>query len=196
MLADVVGGDVGVELADGGEGNVAHGGVAEFSGEDREAGGAGGIVGSRDDLGEDLGAETGYVRCLVAAVGASDDLPADDIEDADGNAALIAHGIVTRVLVQEAGQQPCAEIGAVGLVEEAAPGVGPESADAFAQNGVGVDAFRGQRGDAEEDEGGVVEGLTSGDLEVVLPARRMGTAPPETERKLGMKPRMRLGCWR
>ena len=41
VLADVVGGDVGIELADGGEDDVAHDGVAEFGGEDGEAGGAG-----------------------------------------------------------------------------------------------------------------------------------------------------------
>ncbi len=45
VFADVVGGDVGVELADGGEGDVAHGGVAEFGGEDAEVGCAGGVVG-------------------------------------------------------------------------------------------------------------------------------------------------------
>ena len=131
------------------------------------------VVVARDELGEDLAAEAGDVRGLVSAVGAGDGLAADDVEDADGDAVLVAEGVVAGVLVQEAGQQPGGEIGAVGLVEEAAPGVGVEAADAFAEGGVRIDAFGGERGDPEEDEGGVVEGLMGGDFEVVFPAGRM-----------------------
>ncbi len=39
---------------------------------------------------------------------------------------------------------------------------------------MGVDAFGGEGCDAEEDEGGVVEGLAGGDLEVIFPGRRRG----------------------
>ena len=126
-------GDVGVELSDGGEGDVAHGGVAEFGGEDAEVSRARGIVGARDDLGEDFGAEAGDVRCLVSTVGAGDDLAAQDVEDADGDAAFVAHGVVTGVFAQEAGHQPRAEIGAVGLIEEASPDIGPGCAGACSQ---------------------------------------------------------------
>lgn len=46
-----MGGDIGVELADGGEDDVAHGGVAELGSEDFEVAGAGGVVVAGDDLG-------------------------------------------------------------------------------------------------------------------------------------------------
>ena len=114
----------------------------------------------------------GDVGGLAAAVGAGDSLAADDVEGAVGDAVLAAaDGVVTGVLVQQAGQEPRADIGAVGLIQQAAPGIGVEAADAFAQDGVGVDAFGGDGGKSEEEEGGVVQGLVGGDFEVVLPAR-------------------------
>ena len=84
VLADVVGGDVGVELADGGEAYVSHDGVAELGGEDGEAGGSVGVIVLGDDLGEDLAAEVGEVGSLIAIVVACDGLAADDVEDALG----------------------------------------------------------------------------------------------------------------
>ena len=85
----------------------------------------------------------------------------------------VAERIVTSVLVEEARQQPRGEIGSVGLVEEAAPGVGVEAVDAFAENGMRVKTFSGEGGQAEEDEGRVVGSLVSGDLEVIVPAGGM-----------------------
>jgi|GEM_PF-6035832 len=62
MLADVVSGDVGVELTNGSEGDFAHDRVAELGGEDAEVSCAGWVVVTGDNLGEDLAAETGDVR--------------------------------------------------------------------------------------------------------------------------------------
>ncbi len=82
----------------------------------------------------------------------------------------LAEGVVAGVFAQGAGEDEGGEVGAVGLVEEAAPGVGVEAVDAFAEDGVRVEAFGGDGGEAEEEEGGGVEGLAGGDMEVVLPA--------------------------
>jgi hypothetical protein len=57
MLVDVVSGDVGVELANGGEGDVTHDRVAELGGKDAEVSCAGWIVVARDNLGENLPVE-------------------------------------------------------------------------------------------------------------------------------------------
>ena len=70
MLADVVSGDVGVELANGSEGDFAHDRVAELGGEDAEVSCTGRVVVAGDNLGEDLAAEAGDVRGLTVAVGA------------------------------------------------------------------------------------------------------------------------------
>ena len=169
VLLDVVRGDVGVELADGAEADVAHDGVAELRGKGAEVGGGGGIVAAADDLGEGLSAEAGDVGGVMAAVGAGDGLAADDVEDAGGHGVAMAEGIVAGVLVEQRGEQPGGEIGAVGLIEEAAPGVGPEAGDAFAEGGMRVQAFGGEGRKTEEEEGGVVKGLVGGDVEVVLP---------------------------
>ena len=173
MLADVVSGDVGVKLANGREGDLAHDRVAELGGEDAEVSCAGWVVVARDNLGKDLAAEAGDVRGLTAAVSAGYSLPADDVESAPDYGMTVAERIVTSVLVEEARQQPRGEIGSVGLVEEAAPGVGVEAVDAFAENGMGVKTFSGEGGQAEEDEGRVVGSLVSGDLKVIVPAGGM-----------------------
>src|SRR5580698_9348071 len=117
VRANVVRGDVGIKLADGGEGDVTHGGVGELRGENAEAGSSRRIVLAGDDLGEHLAAEAGDIRGLLATVGLGYSLPADDIEGTDGNAVASAHRIVARVLVQQAGKKPGGEIGAVCLVE-------------------------------------------------------------------------------
>jgi len=49
--------------------------------------------------------------------------------------------------VQEAGKEPRAEVGAVGLIEETAPEVGVKAVGAFAEGGMGVDAFGADGGD-------------------------------------------------
>ncbi len=174
MPADVVGGDVWVKLADGRKYDVAHDGVAELFGEDSEAGGVVGVVGLGDDLGEDLAAEVGDVRCLPTSVVACNGLAADDVEDAFGDGVAAAEWVETGVLMEEAGKEPGGEVGAVGFVDEAAPGVGVEAGDALAEGGVLVEAFGGDGGEAEEEEGGVVECLVGGDVEVVLPAGGRG----------------------
>lgn len=106
VLVDVMGGDVGVELADVGEDDVAHDGVAELFGECAEGGGTRGVVVAGDDLGEDLATEAGDVGGLRSAVGACDALAADDVELADGDAVAVAERVEAGVLVKEAGQQP------------------------------------------------------------------------------------------
>jgi hypothetical protein len=116
-------------------------------------------------LGEDLAAEGGDVRGLTAAVGAVHSLPTDD-------GMTVAKGIVAGVLMEEARQRPRGEIGPIGLVEEAAPGVGVEAVDAFAENGMRIKTFGGEGGQAEEDERRVVGSLMGGDLEVIVPAGR------------------------
>lgn len=52
-----------------------------------------------------------------------------------------AESVEAGVLVEDAGEEPRAEVGAVGLIEEAAPGVGVEAGNAFAQDWVGVNAL-------------------------------------------------------
>ena len=104
MLADVVSGDVGVEFANGSEGDFAHDRVAELGGEHAEVGCAGWIVIARDNLGKDLAAEASDVWGLIAAVGAGHSLPADDVESAPDDGMTVADGIVASVLVEEAGQ--------------------------------------------------------------------------------------------
>lgn len=173
MLADVVSGDVGVELANGREGDVAHDRVAELGGEDAKVGCAGWIVIARENLGKNLAAEARDVRGLTAAVGAGHSLAADDVERAPDDGMTVAESVVAGVLMEKAGQQPGGEIGSVGLVEEAAPGVGVEAVDTFAENGMGVKTFGGEGGQSEEDEGRVVGSLVGGDLEVVDPAGGM-----------------------
>jgi hypothetical protein len=170
VLADVVSSDVGVQLANGGEGDFAHDRVAELGGEDAEVSGAGRVVVAGDNLGEDLAAEAGDVRGLTTAVGAGHSLPADDVESAPDDCMTVAESIITGVLVEKARQQPRGEIGSVGLVEEAAPGVGVEAVDAFAEDRMGVKTFGSDGGQAEKDEGRVVGGLVGGDLEVIDPA--------------------------
>ena len=83
VLADVVSGDVGVELANGREGDFAHDRVAELGGEDAEVCCAWRVIVAGDNLGEDLAAESGDVRGPVSPVGAGHSLPADDVEDPD-----------------------------------------------------------------------------------------------------------------
>ena len=85
-----------------------------------------------------------------------------------------AEGVEAGVLMEEAGKEEGGEVGAVGLVDEAAPGVGVETGDSLAEGGVLVEAFGGDGGEAEEEEGGVVECLVGGDVEVVLPAGGRG----------------------
>ncbi len=68
---------------------------------------------------------------LTAAVGGGDSLPTDDVESASDYGMTVAEGIGMGVLMEEARQQPRGEIGSIGLVEEAAPGVGIEAVDAF-----------------------------------------------------------------
>jgi len=174
VLADVVSGDVGVELADVGEDDIAHDRVAKLFGEYAEVGGPCGVVGAGDDLGEDLAAETCDIGSLGSAVGACDGLATDDVELSHDNAVPLAERVEAGVFVEEAGEKPGGEIGAVGLIEEASPGVGVESADSFAESGMLIEAFGGERGETEKEEGGIIEGLMGGDGEVVLPARGMG----------------------
>jgi hypothetical protein len=85
----------------------------------------------------------------------------------------VAESVVAGVLMEKAGQQPRGEIGSIGLVEEATPGVGVEAVDAFAKNGMGVETFGSDGGQAEKDEGRVVGSLVGGDLEVIDPAGGM-----------------------
>ena len=106
VFVDVVGGDVGIELADVGEDDVAHDRVAELFGECAEAGGSRAVLGAADDLGEDLAAKAGDVGGLGSAVGARDGLTADDVEFAGGDAVAVAERVEAGVLVEEAGQQP------------------------------------------------------------------------------------------
>ena len=61
--------------------------------------------------------------------------------------------VETRVLVQEGRQQPRREIGVVALVEETAPRVGIKAAHAFAEAGMHVHAFGGQRGQTKKNKG-------------------------------------------
>jgi hypothetical protein len=170
VLADVVCGDVGVELANGGEGDFAHDRVTELGGEDAEVSCARWVVVARDNLGEDLAAEAGDVRGLTAAVGAGHSLPADDVESAPDDGMTVAESVIAGVPMEKAGQQPRGEIGSIGLVEEATPGVGVEAVDAFAKNGMGVKTFGSDGGQVEKDEGRVVGSLVGGDLEVIDPA--------------------------
>ncbi len=85
-----------------------------------------------------------------------------------------AEGVVAGVFAQEGGQQPGGEISVVGLIEEAAPGVGVEAAHPFAEGGMFVESFGGEGGETEKDEGGIIDGLVGGDGEVVFPAGRVG----------------------
>lgn len=173
VLADVVSSDVGVELANGGEDDVAHDRVAELGCEDAEVGCAGRVIVAGDDLREDLAAEACDVRGLAAAVGAGHSLPADDVEGAPDDGMPVAEGVVTGVLVEEAGEQPRGEVGSISLVEESAPGVCVEAVDTFAEDGMRVKTFSSEGGQAEKDEGRVVGGLVGGDLEVIDPAGEM-----------------------
>ena len=103
MLADVVSGDVGVKLANGREGDLAHDRVAELGGEDAEVSCTGRVVVAGDNLGEDLAAEAGYVRGLTAVVGAGHSLPADDVESPPDDGMTVAESIVAGVLAEKAG---------------------------------------------------------------------------------------------
>lgn len=80
MPADVVGGDIRVELTHRRKADVAHGGVAKLGGEDAEACGTGGAVGARDDLRKNLRAKSGDVRSLASSVGSSHGLSTDDVK--------------------------------------------------------------------------------------------------------------------
>ena len=104
VLADVVRGDVGVELANGGERDVTHDRIAELGSEDAKVGCTGRVIVSRDDLGEDLAAEAGYVRGLAAVVGAGHSLPADDVECAPHYGMTVAESVVAGVLMEKARQ--------------------------------------------------------------------------------------------
>jgi hypothetical protein len=174
VLADVVGGDIGVELADAGEDDVAHDRIAKLFGEYAEVGGPCGVVGARDDLGEELAAETCDIGSLGSAVGTCDGLSTDDVELSHDNAVPVAERVEAGVFVEEAGEKLGGEIGAVGLIDEASPGVGVEAADSFAEGGMLIEAFCAERGEAERHERGVIEGLMCGDGEVVLPTGGMG----------------------
>ena len=193
MLADVVSGDVGIELANGGEGDVAHDRVAELGGEDAEVSCAGRVVVARDNLGQDLAAEAGDVRGLITDVGAGHSLAADDVESAPNDGMTVAESVVAGVLMEKAGQQPRGEIGSIGLVEEAAPGVGVEAVDAFAEDGVGVKTFGSKGSQAEKDEGRVVGGLVGGYLEVVDPAGGMRRSAAGDGAKVGHEAKDALG---
>src|ERR1700722_10723939 len=152
VLADVMGGDVGVELADVGEDDIAHDREAELFCECAEVGGSCGVVGAGDDLGEDLAAKPGDIGSLGSAVGLCDDLATDDVELPLDNAVPVAERVEAGVFVEEAREKPGGEIGAVGLIEEASPGVGVEAADSFAESGMLIEGFGTERGKAEKDE--------------------------------------------
>lgn len=141
MLANEVCRRVGIELTNRREGHIAHHGVAEFGGEDTKAGCARRLVVARDHLGEYLAAETGHIGGLSASVRAGHGLPADHVERTDWDAMPCAESVETRIFVQQAGQQPGREVGAIGLVEKAAPGIGVKAASAFAEGGMLVCAF-------------------------------------------------------
>ena len=120
----------------------------------------------------------------MALVGAGDGNAGHGIAEALPLGA-VTHGVVARVFVQEGGQDPGGLIGAVGLVEEAAPEVSPEdgvAAVAGVEGGMRVLPVGGGGGEAEEDEGGVVEGLTCGDFEALFEAGRRRDLPAETLR--------------
>lgn len=90
-------GDVGVELANGNEGDFAHHRVAELGGEDTEVSCAGWVVVARDNLGKDLAAEAGDVRGLTTAVSAAHSLPADDVERATDDGMTVAESVAAGV---------------------------------------------------------------------------------------------------
>ena len=97
VLADIVSGDIGVELANGREGDFAHDRIAELGGEDAEVGGAWRVIVAGDNLGEDLAAEAGDVRGPASPVGAGHSIPADDVESPPDYGMTVAEGIVARV---------------------------------------------------------------------------------------------------
>lgn len=183
MLADVVRGHVGIELADGAEADITHDRVAELGGEDIEACGRGWVVVAGENLSEHLAAKTGKVRGITSRVGASNSLPADDVEGAGGDVVRTAESVLASIFVERAGEQPGREVGIVGFVEEAPPRVGVKAIDTLSERSVGVHALGRQGSKTEEDEGGVVEGLVIGDCEVVLPTggRWFGTAGDSAE---------------
>src|ERR1017187_718062 len=95
-----------------------------------------------------------------------------------------AEGVKARVLMEQAGQEEGAQVGVVGLVQESAPGIGVEAGGAFSQGGVFVHAFCAERGQAEEDEAGVVEGLMGGDVEAIAPPERVWGDPDRKSTRL------------
>ena len=145
-------GDIRVELADSGEPDVAHGRVGKLGGEHGEVGRAGGVVEAGNVLGEHFSAEPGHVEDLMAGVIARDALAADDIERADEDGVSVAERVVAGILAERAGEHEGRKIGAVGLIEQAAPGVGIEAVDALAEGGVRVEPFGGDAGEAQEEE--------------------------------------------
>jgi hypothetical protein len=103
VFANVVSSDVGIELANGGEGDFAHDGVAELGGEDAEVSCTGRVVIAGDNLREDLAPEAGDVWGLAAAVSTGHGLLADDMESAPDDGMTVAESVVAGVLVEEAG---------------------------------------------------------------------------------------------
>jgi hypothetical protein len=135
MLADVMRSDVGIELANGREGDVAHDGVAKLAGEDAESFAAGGVVEARDVLGENFASQGSEGRCVMAGVRAGDGLPADDVERTLYDGVTVAQRIVSSIFVEDAGKEPGREVGAVGFIEETTPGVGIEAWDTLPREG-------------------------------------------------------------
>ena len=102
VLADVVSGDVRVELANGREGDFAHDRIAELGSEDAKVGCAWRVIVAGDNLREDLAAEAGDVRGPASAVGAGHSLQADDVESSPDDGMTVAEGIVAGVLMEKA----------------------------------------------------------------------------------------------
>src|ERR1019366_381502 len=79
------------------------------------------------------------------------------------------------------------------LVQESAPVKGVEAGGTFSQGGLFVHAFCAERGQAEEDEAGVVEGLMGGDVEVIAPPERVWGDPGGYGAEVGHEAENALG---
>src|SRR5271167_3241335 len=109
------------------------------------------VISGRDALGDAAAQHLRNIEGIVPVIVTGDENARGSVGTALPEPTL-AHGKVTLVLGKNGGQDKNHPVVAIRLIDKAAPGVRPVTADAFTEFWVGVCCLRHSRGDAHKDE--------------------------------------------